>query len=661
MTFRILVEDDDAARRAGVAGELRQRWPAADVAERPSSGPHILLDQDAESFRMLADSSSLMIWVSDPESRVVFVNRRWLEFTGRSLEEELDHGWLGGVHPDDRDRVARFMRLHEGRSEPYTVQYRVRDAGGEYRTVVDAASPLVAPDGALLGYTGTTLDITSQLRAERRSVEAEVLLTTALEAAPVGVGFVDESLRYVRVNATLAGVHHRPAADHIGRTVGEVLAPLGLDLEPLYRRVLDTGVAVTDVDLRTDVGGVARSFIASYHPVRIHGRIAGVGIVTVDVTEREQLEAQLLQSQKLEAVGRLAGGLAHDFNNLLGVIDGYAHLIADSLADGDERRDQALEISKASDRGADLMRRLLSFSRHQVAVTTNVDLAAVVADLARLLERLVPSTVDLRIEPGSEPALVRADSSRLGQVIVNLVINAIEAMPSGGELNVLVECRDTDVRLSVSDTGAGIDDLALPRIFEPFFTTKEHGSGLGLATVHGVTEQLGGRVTVESEVGRGSTFVVSLPRVAGAAGGDRPAVPGTAMSRGLGETVLVVEDSELLRNLMRSVLERAGYVVGEADNGEAAIEVMRAAGPPAVIVADVEMPRLGGLELARAVEELYPGTPVLLVSGYAADGKLEDLALREFLQKPFTPAQLTDRIRALLEVGAEPVEPPGVR
>lgn len=629
------------------------QWPDAEVVESTSGALHPTLDPHDERFRALADSSSLLLWISDPDSRVVFVNRAWLDFTGRPLQDELADGWLAGVHPEDRERVEAHMRDYESRGRSYTQQYRVRSATGDYRTVVDAASPMVAADGTPLGYFGTTLDITDQLHAERTRMEAEVLLTTALEAAPVGVGFVDEELRYVRVNPTLASFHHLPVEEHLGRSVDEVLETLGLDLDHVYRRVLETGTAVTGVDLRTDVEGTTRRFVASYHPVRVDGRIAGVGIVSVDVTERDQLEAQLLQSQKLEAVGRLAGGLAHDFNNLLGVIDGYAYLIADGLLSGDERRAHALEISRASRRGADLTRRLLSFSQQQVLVTTDVDLRAVVVDLSRLLERLVPSTIDLHVAAGVEPAFVRADPSRLGQVLVSLVINAVDAMSSGGRLTVLVEDSGADVRLIVSDTGTGIDEHDLPRVFEPFFTTKEHGSGLGLSTAHGVVEQLEGRIVVESVVGTGSTFTVSLPRAGSGATDDDPdhdlLGPAAWTQGGHGETVLVVEDSDLLRNLMRSVLERAGYAVHVADNGETAIETIQANGPPAIVVADVEMPRMGGLELSRRVESDYPGIPVLLVSGYAAEGKIDDLARREFLQKPFTPAQLTERIGALLQ------------
>jgi two-component system cell cycle sensor histidine kinase/response regulator CckA len=662
VTLHILVDDDDAFRRGSVVAELRRLWPDADVVEAASATAHPPLDPGDDRFRALANSSSLLIWMSDPDSRVVFMNQRWLDFTGRTLEQELGDGWIEGVHPDDRVRVERYMRAHERRGEPYTQQYRVLAADGEYRTVVDAASPMVGPDGTVLGYAGTTLDITDQLRAEQHRMETEVLLTTALEASPVGVGFVDENLRFVRLNKTLASFHDLPVEEHLGRTVNEVLAPLGVDLEAAYRRVLQSGAAVTGVDMHVDAGGAGRSLMCSYHPVRIDGRIAGVGIVSVDVTEREQLEAQLLQSQKLEAVGRLAGGLAHDFNNLLGVIDGYAHLIGDSLPEADERRGQALEISRASRRGADLTRRLLSFSRQQVLVTAEVDLRGVVVDLTRLLERLVPSAVALRVETGAEPAFVLADSSRLGQVLVNLVINAIDAMPFGGDLVVRVDGGDSDVQLTVSDTGVGIDDHALARIFEPFYTTKEHGSGLGLSTVHGVVEQLGGHIVVESRVGAGSTFTVALPRAGGidaAAGTDVPdhvITPGA----GRGDTVLVAEDSDLLRSLIRSVLERAGYVVRLVGDGEEAVAAMLADGPPAIVVADVEMPRMGGLELCRRLEESHPGTPILLISGYATDGEADDLARREFLQKPFTPAQLIDRIRSLLDRGARPGATPTI-
>lgn len=609
------------------------------------------LARSEERFRALADASSLLIWITDTDSRVTFVNRGWLDFRGRTLEQELGYGWLEGVHPDEREAVARQSLEYERSGGPYTQRYRILNAAGEYRTLVDSGSPRFAADGTLLGYAGTSLDITDQLQAESARVEAEVLLTTALEAAPVGLGFVDRDLRYVRVNKALAEFHASSVDAHMGRKVGEILDPLELDLDDVYRRVLDTGVTVRDVDVETTVGGARRRFRASYHPVRIRGEIVGVGVVSVETTERDLLEAQLLQAQKLEAVGRLAAGLAHDFNNLLGVIDGYASLIAETLPEGDERRAQALEISRASMLGADLTRSLLVFSRQKVMAERDIDLCRLVADLARMLERLVPDDVELTIDLGDEPAVVRGDAGRLEQVIVNLVVNAVDAIRDDGRITVRVEPRGQDVVLEVEDTGVGIAEEALPLLFEPFFTTKEGGTGLGLSTAYGIVKQAGGQLHVTSTVGAGSTFSMVLPRV------DRPAaeLPDPVGAReplgasGGGETILVAEDNDLLRRLVRSVLEQAGFAVIAVEDGAKALEAILEQGPPAAVVADVEMPGMGGIELAHRLEHLHPDVPVLLMSGYTAADELRYLATRDFLQKPFAPADLAARVRELLD------------
>ncbi|RDI73507.1 PAS domain S-box protein [Gaiella occulta] len=609
------------------------------------------LAESEERFRALADSSSLLIWITDADNRVTFVNRGWLDFTGRTLEQELGFGWLEGVHPDERDAVARQVLEYERSGRPYALRYRILDAAGEYRTLVDSGSPRLAADGTLLGYAGTSLDITDQLRAESARVEAEVLLTTALEAAPVGLGFVDRDLRYVRVNEALAEFHGSPVDAHLGRKAGQILEPLGLDLDAVYRRVLDTGVSVHDVDIETAVAGARRRFRAGYHPVRVHDEIVGVAVVAVETTERDLLEAQLLQAQKLEAVGRLAAGLAHDFNNLLGVIDGYASLIAEALPEGDERRAQALEISRASMRGADLTRSLLVFSRQKVVAERDIDLCRLVAELARMLERLVPDDVELTIDLGDEPAVVCADAGRLEQVIVNLVVNAVDAIRAGGRISVRVRPRGQDVVLEVEDTGVGIAEEALPLLFEPFFTTKEQGTGLGLSTAYGIVKQAGGQLHVTSTVGAGSTFTVLLPRV------DRPAatpldevaVREPLGARGGGETILVAEDNDLLRRLIRSVLEQAGFTVVTVEDGAKALEAILEHGPPAAVVADVEMPGMGGIELARRLDRLHPHVRVLLMSGYTAADEIHHLAKRDFLQKPFTPADLVARVRELLD------------
>jgi len=626
-----------AARKA-----LRQRADAR--AARAA------LAESEERFRALANSSSLLIWISGADAEVIFFNLGWFAFRGRAAEQELGFGWLEGVHPDERDAAEAQMLAYEASRRPYTQRYRMLDANGEYRTVIDSASPRFAPDGAFLGYAGTTVDITDQLRAERKQLEAEMLLTTALDAAPVGLGFVDTELFYVRVNRTLAEFHRSTPDEHLGKRVGEILERLGVDVEAEYRRVLETGEAVSGVEVVVSADGETRRFNCSYHPVLLQGAIAGVGIVTVEITERERLEAQLLQAQKLEAVGRLAGGLAHDFNNLLSVIDGYASLIAETLSEDDERHGQALEISRASMRGAELTRRLLSFSRQQVLDERNIDLRHVIGELTAMLERLVADDVDLSFESGDEPAIVHADAGRLGQVIVNLVVNATEAISGGGRIALRLAVRGQSVVLEVEDTGGGIDERSQELLFEPFFTTKPHGTGLGLAMAHGLVQQARGQIEVASTVGIGTTFSVVLPRVDGGADDLEDAVAAREpfVSRPGGESVLVVEDSEPLRDLVRSVLGRAGFEVNVAEDGVQALEWIRANGPPAAVVADVEMPNMGGLQLAQHLEEFYPEVRILLVSGYAADDSILDLQTREFLSKPFVPAELARRLHLLL-------------
>jgi len=301
-------------------------------------------------------------------------------------------------------------------------------------------------------------------------------------------------------------------------------------------------------------------------------------------------------------------------------------------------------------RGAALTRQLLSFSRQVVLDESNLDLRSLVAELTAMLERLVPDNVSLVLEVDETPAVVYADAGRLGQVIVNLVVNAIDAIHGDGEIVIRVAVRGQTVVLEVRDTGAGIDDATKELLFEPFFTTKPHGTGLGLATAHGAVQQVGGKIEVTSSVGVGTTFTITLPRVDAAPDDREDAVAfrepiGTPAG---GEAVLVVDDSELLRDLVRSILSRAGFVVRVAKDGRDALDVIRASGVPDVVVADVEMPNIGGIELAGRLEKLYPDVRILLMSGYSADAASSELQGTHFLQKPFTPAELSRRVRALL-------------
>ncbi|HEX9393910.1 MAG TPA: ATP-binding protein, partial [Gemmatimonadales bacterium] len=388
-----------------------------------------------------------------------------------------------------------------------------------------------------------------------------------------------------------------------------------------------------------------------------------------DVTEQRLLQQQLVQAQKMEAVGRLAGGIAHDFNNLLTVISSYSDLLLEDLARDDPRRDDVEQVRKAAEGAAALTRQLLAFSRQQVLQPRVVSLNVVVGDLRKMLQRVIGEDVDFAAILAPELRAVKADVGQIEQVLMNLAVNARDAMPTGGKLTVEttnVEL-DTDytrthhaaaaghfVMLAVTDTGTGMDEATQAKIFEPFFTTKGpgKGTGLGLATVYGIVKQSGGFVWVYSEVGHGTSFKIYLPQVAEAADAHRAQAPAPAMSRGT-ETVLVVEDAPAVRAVTRQVLERQGYTVIEAAGGDAALQLAAAhAGPIHLLLTDVVMPGLSGRQVAERLAIRRPEMRVLYASGYTDDSIVRHGILEEgiaYLQKPFTPESLARKVRNVLD------------
>ena len=416
------------------------------------------------------------------------------------------------------------------------------------------------------------------------------------------------------------------------------------------RSLYEEGVTISPV---RDAGGEVISYIA----------------VKQDLTQQKQLEEQLLQSQKMEAVGRLAGGVAHDFNNLLVVINGYSELTMRRLREGDPLRRNVEEIKKAGERAAALTRQLLAFSRKQVLQPKVFNINAVVSEMEKMLRRLIGEDMEFRTALASDLGSIKADPSQIEQVLLNLCVNARDAMPGGGKLTIETSNVYLDeeyasrhvgvgsgdyVMLAVSDTGCGMNDETLAHIFEPFFTTKEmgKGTGLGLSTVYGIVQQSGGSVWVYSEVGRGTTFKVYLPRVGEDAREYRRSASPEESARGT-ETILLAEDDELVRRLAREVLEMYGYRVLEAANGGAALLICeRHAGPIDLLVTDAIMPEMSGRELSERLSSLRPRMKVLYMSGYADTAVVQQGVLDEwanFIQKPFTPDALTRKVREILD------------
>jgi signal transduction histidine kinase/ActR/RegA family two-component response regulator len=418
--------------------------------------------------------------------------------------------------------------------------------------------------------------------------------------------------------------------------------------------------------------------------VRNHrGEIENVVIVSRDITDRKHAEEllrrrdeQLRQSQKMEAVGRLSGGIAHDFNNLLGVIIGYSESIEYRLAPNDPLRKSAEEIRKAGERAASLTLQLLAFSRQQVLQPQILDLNALVTDMGKMLKRLIGMHIELTSTLATELGQVKAEQSQIEQVIVNLVVNARDAMPEGGKL--LIETSNLDVNenfassfpflqpgpyvlLTVKDTGIGMDADTRRHIFEPFFTTKGpgKGTGLGLATVYGVVKQSGGGVIVDSEPCKGTTFKIFLPQTQESALASAPDETATKGLMGTG-TILLVEDEEALLNLTAERLTECGYTVLPARDGMHALELERSfSGPIDLLLTDVMMPRMGGLSLARSLSKLRPGIRVAFMTGHAERESSFREMLRsgaESIQKPFSHEQLIRLVQQALETNQMQVQ-----
>ena len=427
----------------------------------------------------------------------------------------------------------------------------------------------------------------------------------------------------------------------------------------LHRRVMAGDSAELEFEV-IGITGVRRWLRTHAAPLRDrHGIVTSVLGISRDITGQRELEAQLRQAQKMEAIGQLAGGIAHDFNNILQVIQGFALILIDEDLDAAARRTATQHIVAASERAASLTRQLLAFGRRQVMQAEDVDINALVTSLANMVRRVLGEDIDLQLQLSSRPVCVYADRGLIDQVLMNLVLNGRDAMPSGGVLRVETGVRSSgaseQVIVRVIDTGTGIDPACLPRIFEPFYTTKEpgKGTGLGLATAFGIVAQHGGRIDVASIVGRGTTFEVVLPSTTPRAVVAGP-VAAKAAPNGGTETILLVEDEAAVLQMTKMVLERGGYRVIEAANGIEALLAWDKCGPSVdLVLTDVVMPEgISGRDLADLLQTKRRGVRVLFTSGYSNDFGGRELSLKDgqsFLPKPATPQEVLAAVRRSLD------------
>ena len=580
--------------------------------------------------------------------------------------------WVERLHPDDRDRIlAQVGQLLATGSIAREYRFRIRD--GSYRWVRDEQRLLRDESGEAVEVVGSWWDVTDRKQAELRLEQSEEQYRLLFDdnPHPMWVYAVDD-LAFLAVNDAAVRVYGYSRDEFLGMTLADVHRAEDVPSLLAWLRSLPPPGRARDTSWkhRRKDGSLLEAEVAS-NPIWFRGRGARL-VLASDVTEKKRLEAQLLQAQKMEAIGQLAGGVAHDFNNLLGVILGYTELLLKDLGEPHPGLRRAQQIRQAAERAAALTRQLLAFSRKQVLEPRVLDLNAVVTRVEGMLRRVIGEDVQLVTALAPRLGPVRADPGQVEQVLLNLAVNARDAMPRGGKL--VLETRDVlldevyplardgvepgpHVLLAVSDTGHGMDAATLGRIFEPFFTTKAEGkgTGLGLSTVFGIVKQSGGHVEVYSELERGTAFKIYLPR-AEAPAPAAAAAPVPEPAAGGRETVLLVEDAAALGMMIREILETAGYSVVHAEDPRQALAAAAAhPGPIQLVLTDVVMPGMSGRELAAAVTAARPGTRVLYMSGYPDEAIVQQGALlpgTQFIQKPFTADALLRRVREVLNGGA---------
>jgi PAS domain S-box-containing protein len=636
---------------------IRMVGVSQDVTERKQA--EALLRESEERFRNMADTAPVMIWVTGRDKGCTFVNRTWLDFTGRTMEEELGFGWAARVHPDDRDRNYTVFSAAFDARQTFQVESRWLRADGEYRLVLCTGIPRFAPGGEFAGYIGSKIDITdlqSEMRFRQLAENIDQVFWM-LDLDTERVLYVSPAFEKVW-GISSAGLQQQNPARLL-----DTVHPEDRDRCEAFLARLQAEPAEESYRIIRPDGSVRWIHDRAFLIYRPDGRPYRVAGIAEDVTAHRELEESFRQSQKMEAIGRLAGGIAHDFNNLLTVVGGYLQMVLDATPPSDPRHEKLKHILSASNRATRLTSQLLAFSRKQIAQPKLVNVNNLLTNMEALLRPVMGEQIHLLAELAGGLPCVKADPNQLEQVVMNLAANARDAMPEGGEFRIRTALligqadprsgRDLGpcVRIQVSDTGCGMSRDVLEHVFEPFFTTKGvgKGTGLGLSTVYGIIQQNHGAIHVASSPGSGTTFDILLPAAMEGEEFQSAATPLESLHGS--ETILVAEDEPGVRQLVCDTLEQLGYKVLRAADGREALRVLEQHGAVQLLLTDVIMPGMGGPELARRVRTLMPGTRVVYMSGYT-DDTLAFYGLPQsgtsYIQKPFTPAALAEKLRHVM-------------
>lgn len=654
---------------------------AIDITERK---------QMEERYRSIFENAAEGIFVTTPEGQMLTANPALARMLGYASPEELLRSAIDigkQLYVDSGRREDLLRELHS-KKEARGFDCELYRKDGRKIWISANVRAVQNEQGHIIRLEGVAQDITERKQAEEALRKNEALLRKTQQIARLGgweldlsnlddiekndLCWTEETFRIfgyapgeVEVTNELFFEHvhpeDRPKVDEaVSRALAEKTS------YSIEHRILLRDKTERIVHERGDILFEEKTG----RPLRMYGTVQ-------DITEKKRLESQLHQVQKMEAVGQLAGGIAHDFNNLLTAIDGYSGLVLERVAPENPLRSDLEEIKKATGRAAALTRQLLAFSRRQIMQPAIVNLNDLAANMEKMLRRLIGENIELATHCAPDLAPVKADPNQLEQVIMNLAVNARDAMPDGGRL--LIETANTEldaafvkknlgsragsyVLLSVSDTGSGMDAETQKHIFEPFFTTKEkgQGTGLGLSTVYGIVKQSGGYISVYSEPGQGSCFKVYLPRTEGEVQPTAVTAAGSEPVNG-NEIILIVEDEDAVRSLAAKILRAKGYSVLEAEDGNKALNILaRWEGPLHLLLSDVVMPRMGGVELARQLQAARPELKVLLMSGYSDHSVFHEGELAAgtaFLQKPFTQSGLAQKVREILDREKVPPSP----
>ena len=630
-------------------------------------------DSEARRLARLFDLSGDLLCMVGMDGRIRRLNPAWERVLGFRIDELQGRPWTELMHPDDQE-TAPAERQNLGREPTVFFENRYRHRDGSYRWLQWNVA-LVPEEEA---FYCSARDVTAHKEAEAQLRASEAYNRAILKSAIDAIITIDGDGRIVDFNPAAERMYGYRAEQIKGKRLMDYVVPpeqrAGF-LEDLARSLEGEGAGALDVrkertGLRADGSRFPHELTVTRlqsGPVLLTGFIRDLTQAKHAEAERRRLEEQLRQAQKMEAVGRLAGGVAHDFNNLLSVILGFTDFASAALPPEAPGRESLDEVKKAANRAVALVRQLLAFSRRQVLTPKVLDVAGVILDLERILRGVVGEQIDIQLALAPDLWRVKADPGQLEQVLINLTMNAREAMPEGGRLRIATSNVELDaakipagfdarpgsyVAITVQDTGVGMSEEVASRAFEPFFTTKGTAggaSGLGLASVYGIVTQSGGVVRFETALGRGTTFEVCLPRAAEERADASGPAAGGAPS---GETILLVEDEEAVRHLVRKILEQRGYKVLLARHGGEALEICRRTDVTIhLLLTDAVMPVLSGPELLRRAIALRPDMKLAIMSGYTDRPTVTGVP---FFAKPFTPVELDRRIREILTSAPPP-------